>query len=209
MGCRVYYVRFESLKSFSSLQCLTDACIPPYRMGTSAMKAGSSENFTKIDKEYVVSLPSFAISTAPVHSSLGFLTCISVSAHLFRLFRYVVNAAKTAKADKDQRLIYVSVRFPFEPVGFSSHIIIYLLQSAGANPKSSFLYPRSKGLTEQALAELGYKDTVVFRPAGLSNTNRPESRFVERAFLYAPLPLFFCPTCLPYRLSLAHPHTRC
>jgi len=95
-------------------------------MGTSAKNAGSQENFTKIDKEYVV------------------------------------NAAKVAKADKDQRLIYVSV--------------------SGANPKSSFFYTRSKGLTEQALAELGYKDTVVFRPAMLSGTNRPESRFVETAF---------------------------
>ena len=48
-------------------------------------------------------------------------------------------------------------------------------------------YARSKGLTEQALAELGYKDTIVFRPAALSNTNRPEFRFAETAVLYAPL----------------------
>jgi len=96
-------------------------------MGTTEKNAGSQENFTKIDKEYVV------------------------------------NAAKAAKADKDQRLIYVSV--------------------AGANPKSSFFYPRSKGLTEQALAELGYKDTVMFRPAMLSNANRPQTRFMETAIL--------------------------
>ena len=52
-----------------------------------------------------------------------------------------------------------------------------------ANPKSSIFYSRSKGLTEQALAELGYKDTIMFRPATLSNTNRPEFRFAETAFL--------------------------
>lgn len=96
-------------------------------VGTSLMNAGSRENFTKIDKDYVV------------------------------------NAAKVAKTDKDQRLIYVSV--------------------TGANPKSSIFYSRSKGLTEQAFAELGYKDTVMFRPAALSNTNRPQARFVETAFL--------------------------
>ncbi|KAF8493035.1 hypothetical protein F5888DRAFT_1726475 [Russula emetica] len=96
-------------------------------MGTTAKDAGSRENFTKIDKEYVV------------------------------------NAAKVAKTDKDQRLIYVSVY--------------------GANPKSSTFYLRSKGLTEQALAELGYEDTIMFRPATLSNTNRPQSRFWETALL--------------------------
>ena len=31
----------------------------------------------------------------------------------FLVFRYVVNAAKAAKADKDQRLIYLSVRTLF------------------------------------------------------------------------------------------------
>jgi oxidoreductase len=73
---------------------------------------------------------------------------------------------------------------PFEPaVGFGSHVIICSLQSSGANPKASFFYSRSKGLTEQALAELGYKDTIMFRPAVLSNVNRPEPRFVETAFL--------------------------
>jgi len=96
-------------------------------MGTTAKNAGSPENFTKIDKEYVV------------------------------------NAAKAAKADNDQRLIYVSV--------------------STADPRSSIFYSRSKGLTEQALAEVGYKDTIMFRPAVLSNTNRSESRFVETAFL--------------------------
>jgi uncharacterized protein YbjT (DUF2867 family) len=54
-----------------------------------------------------------------------------------------------------------------------------------ANPKSSILYSRTKGLTEQALAELGYKDTVIFRPGALSNTQRSDSRVAESAFLYA------------------------
>jgi len=96
-------------------------------LGTTAKAAGSSENFTKIDREYVV------------------------------------NAAKAAKADNDQRLIYVS--------------------SSMANPRASALYTRSKGLTEQALAELGYKDTVIFRPGALSGTQRSDSRPAEKVLL--------------------------
>ncbi|KAI0297452.1 hypothetical protein B0F90DRAFT_1739447 [Multifurca ochricompacta] len=92
-------------------------------LGTTLKLAGSQENFTKIDKEYVV------------------------------------NAAKAAKVDKDQRLVYLSVVM--------------------ADPKSRNFYPRSKGLTEQALAELGYKDTIVFRPGMLSNVQRAERRFSE------------------------------
>jgi oxidoreductase len=163
-----------------------------YRMGTTAKNAGSQENFTKIDKEYVE--PFFdhldKFSSSPLYI---YISSFSVTAHVF--FSYVVNAAKVAKTDKDQRLIYVSVCSSFEPVGFSSHIIIYFMQVTGANPTSSILYPRSKGLTEQALAELGYKDTISFRPTALSNTNRPQPRFAETAFLYAPLALSFCPFC--------------
>jgi len=96
-------------------------------MGTTAKNAGSQENFTKIDKEYVV------------------------------------NAAKAAKTDKHQRLIYVSVY--------------------SASLTSSVPYSRSKGLTEQALAEVGYKDTIIFRPAVLSNTNRSETRVLESALV--------------------------
>jgi oxidoreductase len=52
-----------------------------------------------------------------------------------------------------------------------------------ANPRALALYLRSKGLTEQALAELGYKDTVIFRPAVLSGTQRSDSRPAEKASL--------------------------
>ncbi|KAJ7102978.1 hypothetical protein C8R43DRAFT_1047469 [Mycena crocata] len=73
---------------------------------------------------------------------------------------YVINAARAAKGDHPQRLVYVS--------------------SGGANSKSTFLYPRSKGLTEEGLASLGYEDTIVFRPGFLAGTNRPEPRFAEK-----------------------------
>jgi len=60
---------------------------------------------------------------------------------------YVVNVAQAAKTDDEnhsQRLVYLS--------------------SQGANASSTFLYFRSKGLTELALADSGYNDTIVMRP---------------------------------------------
>ncbi|PPQ63109.1 hypothetical protein CVT24_005820 [Panaeolus cyanescens] len=79
---------------------------------------------------------------------------------------YVINAAKEAKSDDPalaQRLVYLS--------------------STGANANSPFLYPKSKGLTEIGLAKLGYADTIVFRPAALAGTHRPESRIAESVLL--------------------------
>ncbi|KAJ7725247.1 hypothetical protein B0H14DRAFT_3118282 [Mycena olivaceomarginata] len=67
---------------------------------------------------------------------------------------YVINAARAAKSEgHPQRLVYVSVGV--------------------ADPKSYFLYPRSKGLTEEGLAGLGYEDTIVFRPGMLAGTTEP------------------------------------
>ncbi|KAK0501707.1 hypothetical protein EDD18DRAFT_1143988 [Armillaria luteobubalina] len=73
---------------------------------------------------------------------------------------YVINSAKEARVpDLPQRIVYLS--------------------AASASSKSFFLYPRSKGETEEALANLGYSDTIVFRPGLLTGTNRPDSRITE------------------------------
>ncbi|KAJ7065272.1 hypothetical protein C8F01DRAFT_1248871 [Mycena amicta] len=75
---------------------------------------------------------------------------------------YVINAARAARTDSPQRLLYIS--------------------TSGADPNSRFLYPRSKGLTEEGLASLGYEDTIVFRPGLLAGVNRAESRPAEKIF---------------------------
>ncbi|KAF8902357.1 hypothetical protein CPB84DRAFT_1846301 [Gymnopilus junonius] len=97
---------------------------------------------------------------------------------------YVINAAKEARnADSSvpQRLVYLS--------------------STGANSSSPFLYPklvnfailcqevdlpsdfcRSKGLTEEGLASIGYSDTIIFRPGFLAGTNRSDHRLAESIF---------------------------
>ncbi|KAH8813533.1 hypothetical protein DL96DRAFT_1698711 [Flagelloscypha sp. PMI_526] len=68
---------------------------------------------------------------------------------------YVLSAAKEAKsADSEfkQKVVYVS--------------------AVGADPSSRFLYNRSKGLTEEGLAALGYDDTIIFRPGILKGEDR-------------------------------------
>jgi oxidoreductase len=77
---------------------------------------------------------------------------------------YVVNAAKEARNVElaTQRIVYLS--------------------STGANSSSPMLYSKSKGLTEEALASIGYSDTIIFRPGFLAGTNRPDSRVLETMF---------------------------
>ncbi|KZT69272.1 hypothetical protein DAEQUDRAFT_271030 [Daedalea quercina L-15889] len=52
-------------------------------------------------------------------------------------------------------------------------------RDGGANANSPFLYMKSKGKTELALADLGYSDTVIFRPAALGDADRNEHRPLE------------------------------
>lgn len=52
-----------------------------------------------------------------------------------------------------------------------------------ANAKSSILYPKSKGLTEQGLVALNYQDTILFRPGFLAGAERPgNTRIAESIF---------------------------
>ncbi|KAJ7576801.1 hypothetical protein C8J56DRAFT_971624 [Mycena floridula] len=97
---------------------------------------------------------------------MGTTKAIAGSAEAFEKIdrQYVINAAKEAKSSDpavEQRLVYLS--------------------AIGANPKSSLLYPRNKGLTERGLANLGYQETIVFRPAFLIGTDRKDSRLAETA----------------------------
>jgi len=75
---------------------------------------------------------------------------------------YPTEAAKAAKTDSEQRLVYLS--------------------SASANPNSFIFYSRSKGMTEHDLAALGYKDLIVFRPGLLRDADRPDTRILESVY---------------------------
>ncbi|KAG1771073.1 hypothetical protein EV702DRAFT_660092 [Suillus placidus] len=99
-----------------------------------------------------------------VFVTLGTTRTKAGSAEMFEKIdrEYVVNACKAAKTDDPehkQRVVYLS--------------------SSGANPSSSFLYMRSKGLTELGIARLGYADTIVFRPGFLKGAQRADTRLSE------------------------------
>lgn len=87
---------------------------------------------------------------------------------------YVIAAAKAARVEGEkQRLIYLSVRLsalPLRPFSLiiHAHRALPLHQSGGANSSLPFLYLKSKGLTEEALAALDYTETVFFKPAYLA-----------------------------------------
>jgi len=93
--------------------------------------------------------------------TLGTTRAIAGSAEAFtRIDRtYPVETARAAKVSgKAQSLVYLS--------------------SIGANSKSSSLYTKSKGLTEEEISAIGYS-TIVFRPGLLMNAERPEHRMME------------------------------
>lgn len=66
-----------------------------------------------------------------------------------------------------------------------------LVSSAGADAASSFLYPRTKGETEKAIAGLGFETVVIARPSLLLGERakpRPAEKFGKAALaLIAPL----------------------
>ncbi|KZP28687.1 hypothetical protein FIBSPDRAFT_947514 [Athelia psychrophila] len=102
-----------------------------------------------------------------VFITLGTTKAAAGSAEAFEKIdrEYVINSARAAKSANDshkQRLIYISAQ--------------------AANASSSLLYPRSKGMTELALADLGYADTIILRPGFLAGAERPQSRAVETVF---------------------------
>lgn len=92
-------------------------------LGTTMKKAGSRDNFKKVDYEYVVTF-----------GRLG------------------------------------------KNIGASKFLVI---SAMGANPKSPVFYNRIKGITEEALKNIGYKQLVILRPSLLLG-ERSEKRFAER-----------------------------
>ncbi|PPQ78691.1 hypothetical protein CVT25_010712 [Psilocybe cyanescens] len=102
-----------------------------------------------------------------VFITLGTMKVNAGSAEAFEKIdrEYVLAAAKEARSSDSstpQRLVYLS--------------------SGSANSSSPFLYPKSKGLTEEGLARLGYSDTIIFRPGFLAGANRADHRLTEAVF---------------------------
>lgn len=65
----------------------------------------------------------------------------------------------------------------------------HLVSSQGANKDSSFLYPQTKGLVEEAVQQIGYDRLFVYRPSFLVETDRPETRIVEKVVHFVAYPI--------------------
>ncbi|KAG2111103.1 hypothetical protein DEU56DRAFT_920106 [Suillus clintonianus] len=104
-----------------------------------------------------------------VFVTLGTTRARAGSAEMFEKIdrEYVVNACKAAKTDDPTH----------------KQCVVYL-SSGAANPSSSFMYMRSKGLTELDIARLGYADTIVFRPAVFKGAERADKRLAEAVLGY-------------------------
>ncbi|CAF0860079.1 unnamed protein product [Brachionus calyciflorus] len=59
----------------------------------------------------------------------------------------------------------------------------HLVSSSGADKDSSFLYPQVKGQSEEAVKNLNFENSFMYRPKLLIGTNREEARFLERVFI--------------------------
>jgi len=105
------------------------------------------------------------LSSDHVFIALGTTIKQAGSAEAFRKVDhdYIVNAAKTARAGGATRCLLVS--------------------SAGADAGSRLLYPRVKGETEEAVREIGFPATGIFRPGALVG-DREESRLGEKIAIW-------------------------
>ncbi|KAF9080730.1 hypothetical protein BGX29_005078 [Mortierella sp. GBA35] len=83
-------------------------------------------------------------------------------------------AAGSVEAFKkiDQQYVLDSARYihekaPKDPTTGLSKVHFVYCSSAGAKPDSYFLYPKTKGETEKALAEIGFERVSIFQPSFL------------------------------------------
>lgn len=64
----------------------------------------------------------------------------------------------------------------------------HLISSAGADKNSYFLYPKTKGESEEAVSNLGFEKTAIYRPK-LLLTDRNESRLGEKIAIVLTKPI--------------------
>ena len=68
-----------------------------------------------------------------------------------------------------------------------------LVSSRGANANSYFLYPRTKGETENAVSKLGFDRTTIYRPGliGRGDNARGVEKFLEGTFILSMILSFY------------------
>lgn len=80
----------------------------------------------------------------------------------------------------DRGYVLSSAQALFNPTKRDSTTLIYC-SSGSSNSSSWFPYLKSKGLTEEGLANI-YPKTIIMRPGFLQNAQRPQTRLLESLF---------------------------
>ena len=82
-----------------------------------------------------------------------------------------------AGSKTQQYLVDFNYQYEFAKMGFENKVTHYsLVSSVGANIKSFFFYPKTKGALEEAVKKLGFNNVYIFQPPFLirqSNLIRP------------------------------------
>ncbi|KAF9366781.1 Protein fmp52, mitochondrial [Mortierella sp. NVP85] len=93
--------------------------------------------------------------------------------------RHLAGSAENFKKIDQQYVIdsarHVHEKAPKDPVTGKSKVHFLYCSSAGANPNAFLLYPKTKGETEKALAEIGFERVSIFHPAFLKVVEPRES----------------------------------
>lgn len=117
-------------------------------------------NFDQIQDSFPSDLPQVVFCT------LGTNLTSAPSAEAFKRVdqQYVVDSAR-----------YIHEKAPKDPKTGHSKVHFLYCSAIGANPNSIFLAARTKGETEQALAEIGFERVSIFQPALLKVVEPRES----------------------------------
>ena len=93
------------------------------------------------------------------------------------IFSALGTTLNQAGSKTQQYLVDYNYQYEFAKIGSENKVIHYsLVSSVGANIKSPFFYPKTKGALEEAVKKLGFNNIYIFQPPFLirqSNLMRP------------------------------------
>ena len=93
------------------------------------------------------------------------------------IFSALGTTLSQAGSKTQQYLVDFNYQYEFAKIGSVNKVIHYsLVSSVGANIKSPFFYPKTKGALEEAVKKLGFNNIYIFQPPFLirqSNLIRP------------------------------------
>lgn len=105
------------------------------------------------------------------------LSSVDADAIFITLGTTRAQAGSAAAFEKIDRDYVVSAARAAKPTGKAATVVY--CSSKMASSGASFLYPKSKGLTEEALAGI-FEKTIIMRPGYLGNAQRPQTRILEK-----------------------------